>query len=60
MNLNSEVLKKPAKIAIQLISRYKDEAEEIVMRASLSAGVKQVLLNAVKHRRIQLYNLRGY
>ena len=60
MNLNSEVLKKPAKIAIQLISRYNDEAEEIVMRASLSAGVKQVLLNAIKQRRTQLYNLRGY
>lgn len=59
LNVAEAVLRKPASLAIKLISMYGDAAEAIVYR-TLSGRAKDVMLDALKNRRIQLYNLRGY
>lgn len=58
--MSVEAIRTPAKIAIRLIAQRGDEAEEIVHLSSISSNAKQVLLAALKNRRVQLYNLRGY
>lgn len=57
---SAQAMRTPSKIAIRLIALYKDDAEEIIYLSSLSSNAKESLLRAVKNRRIQLYNRRGW
>ena len=58
--LEQAVLRTPSKVAIQMIALYGDQAEEKAYVLSLSPRAKEGLLLAIRNRRVQQYNRRGW
>ena len=58
--VDAETIRVPARIAITLIANEGDRAEETVYLSPISARAKDLLLAAIKERRVQLFNRRGW
>ena len=61
MTISEAVQRRPKRIARSLVSRERDDAEQILYLAqNLTLQERQLLLSYVKEVRIMLFNLRGY
>lgn len=61
MTISQAVQKKPKHIARNLVSFYKDDAEQILYLAgNLGSKERDVLLLCVREVRVKLFNLRGH
>jgi len=61
MIIQDAIQRRPRRIAQQLIALYRDEAEQIVYLAqNITFKERDLLLESLKIRRIQLFSLRGY